>query len=64
MFLKEVNNHARACLLYDPSHFVLQGLKYLDYIDYYHERIRMFHVKMLSLIPQESKAFTAAIKAG
>jgi sugar phosphate isomerase/epimerase len=23
----------------------LQGLKYLDYIDYYHERIRMFHVK-------------------
>lgn len=45
MFLKEVNNHARACLLYDPSHFVLQCLNYLDYIDYYHERIRMFHVK-------------------
>jgi sugar phosphate isomerase/epimerase len=45
LFLKEVNNHPRACLLYDPSHFVLQGLKYLDYIDFYHERIRMFHVK-------------------
>lgn len=45
MFLKEVNNHARACLLYDPSHFVLQCLDYLDYIDIYHERIRMFHVK-------------------
>jgi sugar phosphate isomerase/epimerase len=44
-FLKEVNNHARACLLYDPSHFVLQQLNYLTYIDYYHERIRMFHVK-------------------
>ena len=45
MFLEKVNNHARACLLYDPSHFVLQCLNYLDYIDYYHERIRMFHVK-------------------
>jgi sugar phosphate isomerase/epimerase len=44
-FLEEVNNHPRACLLYDPSHFVLQQLDYLSYIDYYHERIRMFHVK-------------------
>jgi sugar phosphate isomerase/epimerase len=45
MFLAEVNNHKRACLLYDPSHFVLQCLDYLTYIDYYHERIKMFHVK-------------------
>ncbi|GEO10907.1 sugar phosphate isomerase/epimerase family protein [Segetibacter aerophilus] len=45
MFLQEVNNHKRACLLYDPSHFVLQCLDYLTYIDYYHERIKMFHVK-------------------
>jgi len=45
MFLKHINNHARACLLYDPSHFVLQCLNYLDYIDFYHERIKMFHVK-------------------
>lgn len=45
MFLKEVNDHARACLLYDPSHFVLQCMDYLSYIDIYHERIRMFHVK-------------------
>src|SRR5882757_5711923 len=44
-FLAEVNNHPRACLLYDPSHFVLQQLDYLSYIDYYHERIRAFHVK-------------------
>ncbi|HEV3221724.1 MAG TPA: sugar phosphate isomerase/epimerase [Puia sp.] len=44
-FLEEVNNHPRACLLYDPSHFVLQQLDYLTYIDYYHERIRAFHVK-------------------
>ncbi len=45
MFLDEVKQHPRACLLYDPSHFVLQCLDYLDYIDIYHERIRMFHVK-------------------
>ncbi len=45
MFLKEVNNHSRACLLYDPSHFVLQQLDYIQFIDFYHERIRAFHVK-------------------
>lgn len=45
MFLAEVNNHPRANLLYDPSHFVLQQLDYLEYIDIYHERIKAFHVK-------------------
>lgn len=45
LFLKHVKDHPRACLLYDPSHFVLQCLDYLTYIDYYHERIKMFHVK-------------------
>jgi sugar phosphate isomerase/epimerase len=45
LFLEKVNNHARACLLYDPSHFVLQCLDYLAYIDHYHKRIKMFHVK-------------------
>lgn len=45
MFLEKVNNHKRACLLYDPSHFILQCLDHLSYIDNYHERIRMFHVK-------------------
>jgi sugar phosphate isomerase/epimerase len=45
MFLEKVNNHPRACLLYDPSHFVLQQLDYLAYIDHYHERIKAFHVK-------------------
>ena len=29
MFLEKVDNHNRACLLYDPSHFVLQQLDYL-----------------------------------
>lgn len=45
MFLEQVNNHPRACLLYDPSHFVLQCLDYVQYIDHYHERIKAFHVK-------------------
>ncbi len=44
-FLEKVHNHSRACLLFDPSHFVLQQLDYLQYIDFYHERIRAFHVK-------------------
>jgi sugar phosphate isomerase/epimerase len=45
MFLEEVHQHPRACLLYDPSHFVLQQLDYIHYIDLYHERIKAFHVK-------------------
>jgi sugar phosphate isomerase/epimerase len=45
MFLDAVGEHPRACLLYDPSHFVLQQLDYIEYIDLYHERIKAFHVK-------------------
>ena len=45
MFLDEVKGHKRANLLYDPSHFVLQALDYKQYIDFYNERIKMFHVK-------------------
>jgi sugar phosphate isomerase/epimerase len=45
MFLDKAKNHPRACLLYDPSHFVLQQLDYIEYIDLYHERIKAFHVK-------------------
>ena len=44
-FLDAVGGHPRACILYDPSHFVLQQLDYLDFIDRYHPRIRAFHVK-------------------
>ncbi|MEZ4886585.1 MAG: sugar phosphate isomerase/epimerase [Chitinophagales bacterium] len=44
-FLEVTNNHPRANILYDPSHFVLQQLDYLAFIDIYHERIKMFHVK-------------------
>jgi sugar phosphate isomerase/epimerase len=44
-FLDAVGNHPRANILYDPSHFVLQQLDYLAFIDIYHERIKCFHVK-------------------
>jgi sugar phosphate isomerase/epimerase len=44
-FLAATGDHARVHILYDPSHFVLQQLDYLAFIDIYHERIRMFHVK-------------------
>lgn len=45
MFLEATNNHQRAKILYDPSHYVLQQLDYLAFIDIYHEQIKMFHVK-------------------
>lgn len=45
MFLERVGNHSRAMMLYDPSHYLLQQLDYLDNIDIYKDRIGMFHVK-------------------
>jgi sugar phosphate isomerase/epimerase len=45
MFLDRLGGHKRCNLLYDPSHFVLQQLDYLEFIDIYHSRIKMFHVK-------------------
>jgi sugar phosphate isomerase/epimerase len=51
MFLDRVKGHDRACMLYDPSHYVLQHLDYLANIDIYHDRIRMFHVKDAELNP-------------
>ncbi|UYG04990.1 sugar phosphate isomerase/epimerase [Halomonas sp. LR3S48] len=44
-FLAEVDEHPRCCILYDPSHMVLQQLDHLAFLDRYHSRIRMFHVK-------------------
>lgn len=45
MFLAAVDNHPRCNILFDPSHFLLQQLDYLDFIDRYHDRIKLFHVK-------------------
>jgi sugar phosphate isomerase/epimerase len=44
-FWEATGKHSRCNILYDPSHFVLQQLDYLQYIDFYHSFIRMFHVK-------------------
>lgn len=44
-FLDLVDEHPRVCINYDPSHFVLQQMDYLQFIDLYDERIKMFHVK-------------------
>ena len=44
-FLEGVGGHPRCNILYDPSHFLLQQLDYLQFIDFYAERIRAFHVK-------------------
>jgi sugar phosphate isomerase/epimerase len=51
MFLERVGGHRRCNMLYDPSHYVLQALDYLDNIDIYADRIRMFHVKDAELNP-------------
>ncbi len=45
MFLDAADNHPAACLTYDPSHFVLQQLDYLQFIELYGGRIKSFHVK-------------------
>lgn len=44
-FLEVVDQHPRAKILYDPSHLLLQQLDYLGFIDRYHDRIGIFHVK-------------------
>jgi sugar phosphate isomerase/epimerase len=44
-FLDNVNHHPRAKILYDPSHMLLQHMDYLRFIDHYHDRIGIFHVK-------------------
>ena len=49
-FLKATKNHKRVNILYDPSHFVLQQLDYISYIDHYHEFIKSFHVKYTNIL--------------
>lgn len=45
MFLERLGHHPRCNMLFDPSHFVLQQLDYLEFLELYHSRIKMFHVK-------------------
>ena len=44
-FLEATGNHPRVAINYDPSHFVLQCLDYVSFIDVYATRIKAFHVK-------------------
>jgi len=44
-FWEAAGRHQRCHMLYDPSHFLLQQLDYLQYIDFYHDFIKIFHVK-------------------
>ncbi|KMS52076.1 MULTISPECIES: sugar phosphate isomerase/epimerase family protein [Sphingobium] len=50
-FMKAVGDHPRASILYDPSHFLLQQIDYLGFIDRYHQRIKCFHVKDAEFLP-------------
>lgn len=50
-FLEATSHHDRCHILYDPSHFVLQQLDYVKFIEIYHERIKMFHVKDAEFVP-------------
>ena len=45
MFLDATDGHPAVCINYDPSHFLLQQLDYLDFIRRYGDRITAFHVK-------------------
>lgn len=44
-FLDKTGHHEAACLTYDPSHFLLQQMNYLDFIKIFKDRIKAFHVK-------------------
>jgi sugar phosphate isomerase/epimerase len=61
-FLSRVGDHPRCNILYDPSHFVLQQLDYLGYIDAYHERIKMFHVKDAEFRPSAQQGVYGGFK--
>ena len=64
MFLDYTDDHPAACLNYDPSHFLLQQLDYIDFIRLYSERIKGFHVKDAEFRPTGRAGFTAVTSHG
>jgi sugar phosphate isomerase/epimerase len=56
-FLEAVGNHPRCCINYDASHFIKQGLDYVEFIDFYHSRIKAFHVKDAEFRPTGKQGF-------
>lgn len=63
MFLEHTNEHPRACINYDPSHFVLQCLDYVQFIDFYHDRIKAFHVKDAEFNPTGKQGVYSAYQS-
>jgi sugar phosphate isomerase/epimerase len=57
MFLDAVGNHPRCHINYDASHFIKQGMDYLGFIDVFHERIKMFHVKDAEFNPTARQGY-------
>lgn len=45
MFLGAAEGHPKINILYDPSHFALQCLDYISFIEIYGDKIKAFHVK-------------------
>ena len=54
-FVDALDGHERATINYDPSHFLLQQMDYLGFIDLYHDRIKAFHVKDAEFNPTASQ---------
>ncbi|MCS7024538.1 MAG: sugar phosphate isomerase/epimerase [Bryobacteraceae bacterium] len=52
-FLEATGHHRRVAINYDPSHFVLQCLDYVRFIDTYGPYIKAFHVKDAEYRPSE-----------
>jgi sugar phosphate isomerase/epimerase len=57
MFLEQVGNHPRCNINYDASHFIKQGLDYLEFVDFYHSRIKSWHVKDAEFNPTGKQGF-------
>ncbi len=63
MFLARVGNHPRCNINYDPSHFLLQQLDYLSFIDIYASRIKAFHVKDAEFNPSGRQGVYSGFQA-
>ncbi|MEO1011390.1 MAG: sugar phosphate isomerase/epimerase [Bacteroidota bacterium] len=50
-FLEMTNGHAAVGLTYDASHFLLQQLDYIHFIQLFGNRIKAFHVKDAEFLP-------------
>ena len=61
-FLDAAGGHRRLAINYDPSHFLLQGLDYLAFIDIYHDRIRAFHAKDAEFNPTGRQGFYSGFR--